>query len=303
MSTQTALHPNQLAMFQTPERLHHPNVSTKGRGVRVSTFLRKRIERSNPRGLCRDIPVTTPFPGMEPPAKNKVVAAQAMNRAASRRAHKPIAIDRHVLGDQRLRLSILLRNILPSQKAVFMTREALWLQATYRNCYASADYLAAKAGAEKKTWGRTLALLRKSGLAEVERLVNARTGLRSVNLVDLTELWRLLLWLLQNVSPYLRDGPGCWTARRTRDGGLVIPQIDGCLTFGLPWVLEQIRNGHDFALQHGDDPNAVVVHQKPPSFTQQWFAGWAADMKAKGERLVFPTVRAQAKAVLAANGG
>ena len=80
--------------------------------------------------------------------------------------------------------------------------EALRLQATRKQCFASARYLAERVGAEKKTWDRTLSQLRSAGLVEVERLVRDDESL-STNLLDFSALWEVLLKLLAHRSTIL----------------------------------------------------------------------------------------------------
>lgn len=293
MSTHAAILPNQLALFSTQE-WPHDGIGISRKAREVTPYLRRtyRVFTGQPPSLSRCAnPVTTPFQGMElPPADMGKVASPKPNRTIVRARHKPIAVNRDTLMHEGHRIRILLRNLLPSRKSVGVTMEALRLQAYYGKCYASAKYIAenARVKGSVRTWQRVLALLRNNGLATTERLVT-RFGRLSVNLLDLSELWRLLVFLLCTRSPFLTDGPGCWVASRA-DGVLRVPDEHGWLE--RPQAL--LAQMTDSMLTREGLAYYIGKLTKPPSWTQPWFAEWAAGMKADGVRFRFPTVRKEA---------
>lgn len=289
MSNSTA-HPNQLALFQ-PQEDRHDGFGTSREASKVSLFLRR--TSSNSRGQPPSLPrcakpVMTPFPGMEPPPGEEEEKTTTLTRAATRAAGRPIGVDRHTLANQRHRIGLILRNLFPSWKGVAASIEALRLQAYYGKCHVSAKRLAEKTGVSVRTWWRVLALLRGNGLAKTERLVT-RFGRLSVNLVDLSELWRFLLFLLCTGTPFQPDGPGRWVASRT-GGVLRVPDEHGWLRRPQELTAQMT----DAMLTREGVAFYVGKQTKPPSWTQPWWRDWAADMVQDGVKWIFPTVKAEA---------
>ena len=97
-------------------------------------------------------------------------------------------------------LYAMMRHLRLSVKESEMCKEVLRLQALCGKAYPSARYLGARAQANEKTWDRCLNYLRARGYAKTWRL-HRQDGKQSVNLIDLREMWLVILALIaHNVS-------------------------------------------------------------------------------------------------------
>lgn len=97
------------------------------------------------------------------------------------------------------RLYPILCKLLGSPNRAEMTKKALLLQALTGKCFASARYLAGAGFSSEKTWDRCLAYLKSKGWAETAR-TRRPNGYDSVNLIDLRELWKLLIKILTSTA-------------------------------------------------------------------------------------------------------
>lgn len=117
--------------------------------------------------------------------------------------HSAGTIDRHTLFNNWTEVYGVLADMLKGRTKrgkwvkVLMVMEAMRLQACCGQCYASAGYLAAVGGRTSGThWDRLLHDLRGWGLVRTARLVRPDNKL-TVNLTDLSLLWKLLLRCLK----------------------------------------------------------------------------------------------------------
>ena len=297
---QAAQPTTQLALIPTDEADHDANGTSEGRGVRGSLFLRRKKRVLNPSSFSCDNAQMALFPGVESPVQEEQGGGPVTMRScrAQRRA-RPIRVDPRTLANQRHRIGLFLRAVLPSYKGVQMVVEALRLQGRYGGCYASARHLAGRAGASARTWWRVLKLLRDNGLAVTERLVNMASGRLSVNLLDLSGLWRFLVLLLCSRTPYSSGSPGCWVADVDAQGVLRVPDRYGWLC--TPAQLLSTVPPDVYG------PETMPYFQKqlntPPAWTQPWWLEWVVKMNDAGAEWVFPTVRAKAEAIRAEFAG
>lgn len=109
-------------------------------------------------------------------------------------------------------MGVLVKFLQGNRRRAEMVSAALRYQGFCRFACPSGQSLATVAGVSTKTWERTLAWLRDQGWVRTWRLVT-KTGRDSVNLMDFTVLWHLLLKLLSRKLSEIRWLRGQWMAR------------------------------------------------------------------------------------------